>query len=98
MKKLMRKLMLSCVQATFLVTKEMSGTITFWEKIKMQLHLMVCKYCRLFKKQSRFIDDNVEQLHQDSSKYLLDRKLDDTKKAAMDQAMQAELNKNSDKN
>lgn len=93
MKKLMQKLMLSCEQATFLITKEMSGTITFSEKIKMQFHLMACRYCTLFKKQSRFINDNVEHLQRHSSETLPENKLNDARKEAMEQALKAALKK-----
>lgn len=93
MKKLMQTLMLNCEQATFLITKEMSGNITFSEKIKMQFHLMACKYCRLFKKQSRFLNDSVEHLHRHSNENLPDSKLDDARKEAMEQTLNAELNK-----
>ncbi len=89
----MQKLMLSCERATFLITKEMHGTITFNEKVQMRFHLMACKYCTLFKKQSRFVNDNVEHLHRHPNDSFPDGKLDDTRKAAMEQALQEELKK-----
>ncbi|MBN4062132.1 hypothetical protein JYU20_02920 [Bacteroidales bacterium AH-315-I05] len=98
MKKLMQIMMLNCEQATFLVTKETSGTITFSEKIKMQFHLLVCKYCRLFKKQSTFLSENINHQHQHSDKCLPDCKLEDSRKARMQEILQAELKKGSEEN
>ena len=98
MTNLMRKLMLNCEQATFLIAKEMSVTLTFTERIKMRFHLMACKYCSLFKKQSRFINLNVEHLHQPTSEVFLEDLLDDTTKQAMEQALHTELNKDTDEN
>jgi len=42
--------MLSCDKATFLITKEQEGKISFIRKIQLELHLKACKFCSLFKK------------------------------------------------
>ena len=97
MKKLMRKSMLSCDKATFLITKEQEGEISFMQKIQLEMHLMACKFCTLFKKQSAFISDNVDHLHQHSEESLPD-KLEDERKVSMKKAMQSELEKDSENN
>ena len=94
---MMRKLMISCDKATFLITKAQEGEISFIEKIDLELHLMACKFCKLFRKQSSFLSDNVEHLGKHPNESLPNSKLTDARKAAIQQALQEELNKDSEK-
>ena len=91
--KLLRKMMISCEKATFLISKDEEAGISFGEKINLGLHLMACKFCRLFRKESKFISDNIDymQSHPDSS--FTSDKMSESRKAAITQAL-----KNEDKN
>ncbi|MBL4708593.1 MAG: hypothetical protein JKY48_09175 [Flavobacteriales bacterium] len=61
--RLIKKTMLTCKEATMLVVKEQEITLTSKEKIRLKIHLMMCKLCSLFKKEAHFIDKNITHLH-----------------------------------
>ncbi|MDE3741530.1 hypothetical protein [Maribacter polysaccharolyticus] len=44
--------MISCEEAAIICNKEQYKEATFFEKIKLILHLMVCKTCSKFSKQN----------------------------------------------
>jgi len=90
--------MLSCDKATFLISKEQESEISVIEKIQLKLHLMACKFCKLYKKESSFISKNIDHMHQHSDKCFSDYKLDDSSKSAMQQAIKEQLNKGSEEN
>ncbi len=46
--KTVHKLMLSCDEATSLIALKHYRKILFRERIKLSLHLLVCKYCKSF--------------------------------------------------
>lgn len=52
------KLKLTCKEATLLIIKE-KGQLTFSEFIKMKLHLFICKYCTLFLKQNKILNQEL---------------------------------------
>jgi hypothetical protein len=53
------KFMISCKEATMIVVKKAEIKVTFSEKLKLFLHLIICQYCRLFEKQNKIIDKIV---------------------------------------
>jgi len=52
----MGKLMLTCKDATALVELQNAGELIWPERYKLRLHLMLCKACRYYAKQSKRID------------------------------------------
>lgn len=54
--------MLSCEDTTFLVVKNASKKLSLWDRMRMLMHLGMCKYCSLFEKQNKFIDEQVAKL------------------------------------
>ncbi|OIR01352.1 hypothetical protein GALL_166400 [mine drainage metagenome] len=63
MKFMMKYLMLNCKEATFLVSKKEEGKLAFFEKMKLQVHLHFCKFCKMFEQQTNFIGHNAGQSH-----------------------------------
>jgi hypothetical protein len=55
-------MMLSCKDATYLVVKKEHEKLSMWDKMRIFMHLSMCKYCSLFEKQNKFIDDQVAKL------------------------------------
>ncbi|MBA2613214.1 MAG: hypothetical protein H0U95_14690 [Bacteroidetes bacterium] len=45
-----------CKDATYLATKADYGTLTFSEKLQLNFHLIICKYCRYFSAQNKKIN------------------------------------------
>jgi len=54
--------MINCEQATFLVDKEHYTPLSGKEKFDLKLHLMTCKFCRLYKVESHIINDKLTQV------------------------------------
>lgn len=53
--KLMKSMMINCHQATFLISKREEGKLSFSERVHLAMHLAMCKFCKLFEKQTAFI-------------------------------------------
>ena len=64
--KLMNKIMLTCKQATFISSNRRFKHINFTDQIKHKLHLMICEACRAFDKQSRIIDQSMDDIYQNN--------------------------------
>ncbi len=62
MKKLMKKIMLSCIRATELVEKKIHFKLSFKERIQLAMHLAFCKACSNYKKQSYIIENTVPNI------------------------------------
>ena len=54
--------MLSCQDTTFLVVKKGQEKLGMWDKMRIFMHLSMCKYCNLFARQNKFIDEQVAKL------------------------------------
>lgn len=50
-----KKIMISCDEATAICDKNQYGEATFWEKFKLNIHLMLCKHCSSYSKQNHLI-------------------------------------------
>ena len=46
------KLFISCDEATIICTKNQYKEASFFEKIKLNIHLLTCKICGLYSKQN----------------------------------------------
>ena len=89
---LKNKILLTCKDATLLACKDQENAITFREKIQLKFHLLVCKFCALFYKQSNLVDQHLTKMHYEGyeSNTL---QLDETKKSALQRQLNAELEK-----
>ena len=56
------KIMITCKESTFLISKKQQDKLTLGEKVKLQFHLMMCKYCRRFDTQISFIQKAILRL------------------------------------
>jgi len=56
------KMMITCKEATFLISKDQQDKLSFLERFRLNLHLMMCKYCRRFKVQVRFISKAIGRM------------------------------------
>jgi len=46
------KLFINCDEATALCTKNQYKEASFWEKVKLNIHMISCKVCGLYSKQN----------------------------------------------
>jgi hypothetical protein len=88
----LKKIIYNCKQATFLIEKKEISKLSFREMIELRIHLYGCSFCKLYNKQSRIINNMVQELFRSSmhSEFRLD---DDFKKELQDR-IEEELNKN----
>lgn len=56
LQKLIHKIALSCEQATLLMERKRNNSITPQQKIRLKLHLAICKYCKIYSQKLKFID------------------------------------------
>lgn len=74
-------IMISCKEATFMVSKKEEKKLSWREKFQLKLHLAICKMCRLFEKQSRRISKDAAQLHEHTTEALSTEKKQEMKTA-----------------
>ena len=63
MKKLMKKIMLTCQKATFFSSIRNFKKLTFIDRFRLSLHFMACPFCREFDRQSKIIDKGIDKLY-----------------------------------
>ncbi|MCI0640841.1 MAG: hypothetical protein L0Y72_25745 [Gemmataceae bacterium] len=49
--------MLSCQEASYLVSESLDRKLRLWQRIKVRLHLLMCRLCSRFRKQTLFLRD-----------------------------------------
>ncbi len=54
--------MISCEEATKIVIKKQIEPLSFWDRMRLWMHLSMCKFCSLFEKQNRMIDEASSKL------------------------------------
>lgn len=56
--------MITCKQATQLISDKLERDLSLWQRLSLTPHLLLCHYCRKYAKQIRFLHDNSHQLDQ----------------------------------
>ena len=62
MNRAMQYMMLSCDNATFLMTKKDYQKLKCKENLQLRMHLMGCKFCRAFNKQNAILSEHLAKL------------------------------------
>lgn len=88
----LKKVIRNCKQATLLIEKKSVSDLSFREMVELRIHLYGCSWCRLFSKQSRVINDMVQELFRNSM--TSDIRLDHDYKKDLQSLIDDELNKN----
>ena len=50
-----KKMLINCDEATAICNKNQYKEATSWEKVKLTMHLFLCKKCRLYSEQNTFM-------------------------------------------
>ncbi len=58
--------MLSCKQASLLMSQALDRRLSFGEKISLRLHLVICVGCRRFERQMAFLRSACRDLFEKS--------------------------------
>ncbi len=83
-----KSLFISCRDATYLHGKRESDALTFGEKLGLQFHLLICKFCRRFFNQ---LDEIESHTHAFSHSGKTMEQLGAPAKEKMQQAIQQQL-------
>ena len=59
---MMNKMMLTCEDATYLMSIKSFRKLNLSEALKFRLHLLACIYCRRFNRQNNIIDQGIKDL------------------------------------
>ena len=55
------KLLINCKEATLMVVLQECDHLPFKKRFALWIHLLICKYCKLFNKQSKQINDVLKK-------------------------------------
>ena len=55
-------MMITCEQASFLIDKEQYTLLSAKEKFNLRMHLLTCKFCRLYKIESHLINNEIKRV------------------------------------
>lgn len=61
------KIMITCRQATLFSLKKEERKISFLDRVKLAVHLIICEFCRLFEQQNKVLSHQAKHLHTDVS-------------------------------
>ncbi|MBK3519316.1 anti-sigma factor family protein [Carboxylicivirga marina] len=81
------KMMISCKEATFLISKKQQDKLTRIEKIQLTFHLMMCKYCRRFERQTKFITKAIKKMNRRVEKQGVPMQMTDAQKQQLRQKL-----------
>jgi hypothetical protein len=62
-KKIMHRLILSCLKATEIIEKGLNFKLSLKEKLQLKVHKMMCDACARYEKQSLFLDRAIKAGH-----------------------------------
>jgi hypothetical protein len=79
-----KKLMITCKEATMLSVQKVEVSLSFSDRFRLFVHLLICQYCRLFDKQNKMIDRLL-------SNWKTDRKLSEIDKNQLQNIIEKEL-------
>ena len=78
-----RKILINCEEATSICNKNQYKEATFWDKIRLNIHILMCKYCKKYSTQNQIISILIgkhipcheEKKLSEKEKQLLDKNL-----------------------
>lgn len=61
-----KKFMTTCAEATMLSSKKEEGILSLFDLLRFYIHLAICKFCRLFERQNKFLIMQMKYVHTES--------------------------------
>ena len=75
----LNKLQFTCCEATLLMEQQNANTISFTDKIKLKIHILICKWCEAYNKKLKIIDANMQLKNTEKQIEITDLELDKLK-------------------
>ncbi len=85
------KLFHNCKEATLLISKREETELSFAENFFLRIHILYCKFCRSFSKQSRLLKQSLLSLNQKNEKGEYTLNLSDEKRALLKKEIERHL-------
>jgi len=63
-------IMITCKDATHLVVKKNHEALNMWNRMRLIMHLSMCRFCSLFEKQNKIIDEQTAKLDEVSPAHM----------------------------
>ncbi len=57
------KIMITCYESTYLISKKQEDKLSLAEQLQLSMHLMFCKYCNRFSKQTTLVTKSIKQMN-----------------------------------
>jgi hypothetical protein len=80
------KIKVTCKEATLLMVKHQAHATGLKEKVQMCFHLLICRFCRLFFKQTSLLDEELKTTAINDD-LLPEVKMSDEKKSALQEKL-----------
>ncbi len=87
----MNFLMLSCEDASLLISIKKYRKLKLRERLQLRMHLLACVYCRRFDEHNSLIDHGVSELLNDGHSH--SKRLPEEKKEAIQRAVDQSIDK-----
>ncbi len=84
------KIFVNCKEATLLTCKKQDGKVSFKERMQLLLHLLVCKVCALFYKQSTLLHQQLTHIHQTET-LPVSIQMDEERKKSLQEIIEKEI-------
>ena len=81
------KMMISCQESTFLISKKQQDKLSLFERIQLSFHLLMCRYCRRFSIQISWITKGIRRMNRKMEAQYVHIKLTDEQKKRIDTAL-----------
>lgn len=62
MSKLFHKIFLTCDEATIFIEKEKAGELSLLSRMRLKIHLLVCKWCEAYYHKVQFLDKVLKDI------------------------------------
>jgi len=83
-RKILHILFLPCSEATLLMEKHNADTISAKEKRKLNIHLMICKWCRMYKQKLEVLDKVLAKTFSEQKTEINESEIQDFKNKMID--------------
>jgi hypothetical protein len=91
---LMNRTMLSCEDATCLISKKLHQKLTVKERIKLTLHLWSCKFCSRFERQINYLNRVIRHLKHDADNGIINFPMTEDIRTQIDEKLRDEISRN----